>query len=63
MNSMKIPGQQTLDLKDLPASPQIPTGNKHLNFKKIPYDIRRMRSKTCPTITCLCIHVHIVTSH
>ena len=63
MNSVKIPGQQILDLT---ALPQIPRGNKHLNSKKIRYDILRMRSKACPTITCLCnwiIHIHIVTSH
>ena len=45
---------------------EIPTGNKHLNSRKIRYDILHMRSKACPTITCLCnwiIHIHIVTSH
>ena len=65
MNFVKIPGQQTLDFKRLPASPQILTGNKHFNSKKIRYDIPRMRSKACPT-TCLCnwiIHRHILTSH
>ena len=66
MNSIKIPGQQTLDLKRYASILQIPSGNKHLNSKKIPYDIRRMRCKVCLTITCLriwIIHIHIVTSY
>ena len=68
MNSMKIPGQQTLDLKRSASNtvPQIPTGNKHLNSKKIPFDIQHMRSKTCPTSTCLSIciiHIDIIKSH
>ena len=66
MNSVKIPGQQTLDLKRFASITSDSTGNKYLNSTKIRYDIPRMRSKACPTITCLCnwiIHIHIVTSH
>ena len=38
----------------------------HLNSKKISYDIQHMRSKACPTSTCLSIciiHLHTITSH
>ena len=63
MNSMKIPGQQTLDFKRS-ASITLDSHRKQtLEFQEDPYDIRRMHSKTCPAIICLCIHVHIVTSH
>ena len=66
MNSMKIPGQQTLDLKRSVSITSDSHRNKLLNSKKILYDIRRICSKESPTNTCLStwiIHIHVVTSH
>ena len=65
MSFMKIPCQRTLDLNRSASITSDSHRKQTLQFEEVPYDIRRMRSNACPTITCLriwIIHTHIVTN-